>query len=109
MKNLFKVALLALAIALPLEDAEACDKCESTQVWVDAYRDSHGALHEGHWKIVTLCHQPAPPPRRPLVVLPTPVIRIGHSHHRYSTHHRHHTNRHHSSTRSHSTHHRSHR
>jgi len=109
MKNLFKVALLALAIALPLEDAKACDRCEATQVWVDAYRDSQGALHEGHWKTVKLCYQPAPPPRRPLVVLPAPVIRFSYGRHGHSVHHGHHTTRHHSSPRSHSTRHRNHR
>ena len=109
MKNLFKVALLAIAFALPLEDAMACDRCETTKVWVDAYRDSHGALHEGHWKITKQCHQPPPPVRRPLILLPPPVIRFSYGHHGHSVHHGHHTTRHHSPARHHSKNHRTHR
>ena len=105
MKNLFKVALLAIAIAMPLEDAEACDRCETTKVWVDAYQDSQGALHEGHWKVTKLCHQPPPPVRRPLIVMPPPVIRIGYGHRSHSGHH---TSHHRSHSRHHGSHYTSH-
>ena len=99
MKQLFKIALLAMAIVLPFEQAEACDRCESTKVWVEAHRDSHGHYHEGHWKIVELCHTPPPPVRaRVIVRIPSVTFRTGHhSHHqprtRPSTHQRHHHRR----------------
>lgn len=84
MKQLFKIALLAIAIVLPLEDAEACDRCESTKVWVAAHHDSYGHYHEGHWKIVELCRPPAPPVRpRVIVRVPTVTFRTGHTHHRH--------------------------
>lgn len=86
MRKLFKVALLAIAIALPFNSAQACDKCESTKVWVDSYRDSYGHYHDGHWKVAELCQQLAPP-RRPLVVIRPPVIRIGYGHRSHSSHH----------------------
>jgi len=96
MKQLFKIALLAMAIALPIDDAEACDSCGPTQVWVDAHRDSHGHYHQGYWKVVQLCHQPAPV-IRPRVIIRPPTIRIGHSHRGYSVRsstHRSHSVRH---------------
>ena len=84
MKQLFKIALLAMAIVLPLDEAAACDRCESTKVWVDAYRDSHGHYHEAHWKIVELCRPPAPPVR-PRVIVRVPVVTF----HTSRSHHRH--------------------
>lgn len=87
MKQLFKVALLAMALAFPFDEALACDSCGPTQVWVDAYRDSHGHYHQGYWKVVQLCHPPVPVVR-PRVIIRTPTIRIGHAHHVRSTHYR---------------------
>jgi len=85
MKQLFKIALLAMAIVIPLDDAEACERCESTKVWVDAYRDSHGHYHESHWRIVELCRQPPPPRPRVIIRVPTVTLRPGHVHHRHHT------------------------
>lgn len=92
MKKLFKAALLAMAIVLPIDEAEACNSCGPTQVWVDAYRDSHGHYHQGYWRVVQVCQQPLPVVR-PRVIIRPPMIRIGHTHRvyssRYTTHRSH--------------------
>lgn len=86
MKQLFKIALIAMATLLPFDEAKACSSCGPTQVWVDAYQDNHGHYHAGHWEVTQLCRQPAPV-RRQMVVIRPLSIRIGNSHRSHSVRH----------------------
>ena len=108
MKQLFKIALIAMATLLPFDEAEACSSCGPTQVWVDAYQDGHGHYHAGHWEVTQLCRQPVPV-RRQMVVIRPLSIRIGSNHRSHNTHHGRYSSHRYSSTHSHSTNHRSRR